>query len=349
VAQPPVVLQANPLQSCAVAAGHTPLPSQVDAGVKLPLALQVAVAHTVVPPYFSQAPLPSQRLVFPQVLGMAGVVPHIPLGSSSPDATGAHVPLGDETVRAILHEVHTSSQGLSQQTLSTQLPDAQSVGLPHTVPLTAPAAPSPRSAAPVSRASRASGVCGRSGVPVSVAPSGTVTGIPESPFEPKTGWGWQDPSTQVLSVAEEQSMTNRRHELVNLNSASTLSLGDRLASAVRLTTLSSLAVPPRTSIVRTSGVLRSGTVTSQVISGAVAALPAGCTGNRRVSILRPAPAIVTSTLSRLSAPSARTVSSRRVSARWQADAESDSNIASAPRTRTPVRVANIASSAGGLI
>src|SRR5262249_4864767 len=110
-----------------------PLPSQVDAAVKLPPP-QLAAAHTVVLPYFSHAPLPSQWLVSPQDAGVPGA-PHRPCGSSLPDATTAQVPSADDAVRALRHEWHESAHVVSQHTLSTQLPVLQSPPVVQAVPL----------------------------------------------------------------------------------------------------------------------------------------------------------------------------------------------------------------------
>jgi hypothetical protein len=99
VAQPVVAEQVKPLQSVAVPAVQLPLPSQVLAEVKPP-PTQVAARQTVLLPYFSHAPLPSQWPVFPH----EAVVPtaHPPAGSASPDETTAQVPSGDDPVSVLV-------------------------------------------------------------------------------------------------------------------------------------------------------------------------------------------------------------------------------------------------------
>jgi len=53
-----------------------------------------------------------------------------------PDAITAHVPSGDEAVSEFRHDMHTSVHGLSQQTLSTQLPEAHCDPVVHACPFT---------------------------------------------------------------------------------------------------------------------------------------------------------------------------------------------------------------------
>src|SRR5262249_44908578 len=69
VAHPVVVEHVKPWQSCEIAAMQFPWPSHVLGGVKEPPA-HVAARHVVALPYFSQAPLPSQWLVFPHDPGV---------------------------------------------------------------------------------------------------------------------------------------------------------------------------------------------------------------------------------------------------------------------------------------
>jgi hypothetical protein len=106
--------------------------SQVDAGVKLPVA-QLADRQIVVLPYFSHAPLPSQWLVLPHDAGIPGA-PHRPCGSSLPDATTAQVPSAADAVRALRQEWHASVHEVSQHTPSTQFPVVHSAPLAHVVP-----------------------------------------------------------------------------------------------------------------------------------------------------------------------------------------------------------------------
>jgi hypothetical protein len=99
VAQPVVAEQVNPWQLVVVPAAQLPLPSQVEADVK-PEAPQLAAWQIVLPPNFSQAPLPSQWPVFPHEDGAPAT--HTVAGSASPDETTAQVPSGDEPVSALV-------------------------------------------------------------------------------------------------------------------------------------------------------------------------------------------------------------------------------------------------------
>jgi hypothetical protein len=173
-----------------VAFTQVPWPSHVAAGVKPPAA-QAAARHTVVLPYFSHVPLPSQWLVVPHVSGTAGV-PHRPCGSSLPAAIAAQVPSGDEEVSAFRHEEQVSAQGLSQHTPSTQLREAHSLppahGFPFAVGVGPTSPPSPRAASgPFASASR-------SGLPSTTPGASMVT--PASTW-PNIGCCWQTPLTHV--------------------------------------------------------------------------------------------------------------------------------------------------------
>jgi hypothetical protein len=90
----------KPLQSVVIPAVQVPLPLQVPAEVN-PVVPQLAGWQTVLLPYCSQAPLPSQWPVFPHEV----VVPaaHPPAGSDSPCETTAQVPSDDDPVSALVH------------------------------------------------------------------------------------------------------------------------------------------------------------------------------------------------------------------------------------------------------
>jgi hypothetical protein len=92
------------------------------------LAAHFSAPHTVPVGYLWQPPAPSQRLFVPQLAAPWSV--HTLRLSTVPADSGVQVPFAD--VSAQLRQAPV--QAVLQQTPSTQLPEAQSVGLVHAAP-----------------------------------------------------------------------------------------------------------------------------------------------------------------------------------------------------------------------
>jgi hypothetical protein len=101
-------------------AEQVPVPVQAPAEVKVE-PVQLAFRHEAVMPCFWQAPPPSQKPVFPQVLGAAPG--HPLLGSIPPAGTFVHAPCAPVTAQLL----QPSVQVLLQQKPSTQLPEVHSL------------------------------------------------------------------------------------------------------------------------------------------------------------------------------------------------------------------------------
>jgi hypothetical protein len=121
-------LHMNGAQLLVVGSEQVPLPVQVPEEVSVE-PLQLAFRQAAVMPCFWQAPPPSQKPVFPQVLGAAPG--HPLLGSTAPAGTFVHVPCAPMTAQLL----QPSVQALLQQKPSMQFPEVHSLAALQAAPL----------------------------------------------------------------------------------------------------------------------------------------------------------------------------------------------------------------------
>lgn len=104
---------------CGVAAGHTPLPSQLAAGANV-LAVQVAPRQPVAVDHGRQAPAPLHVPSFAQFPLAALVAIQRAFRSEPPAATAEQVPILPATLQLMHNPVVASLQAVLQQTPSVQ-------------------------------------------------------------------------------------------------------------------------------------------------------------------------------------------------------------------------------------
>jgi hypothetical protein len=114
-------------QDCVVRAGHEPAPAQLAGSVSTPF-VQEAPRHWVAPPGYPQAVALDPLQVPPQTEPSVAQAAREPCGA--PELTVVQVP----TLLVTSHAWHWPLQALSQQTPSTQAPEAHSPFPPQEVP-----------------------------------------------------------------------------------------------------------------------------------------------------------------------------------------------------------------------